>query len=80
MVEQCSDNSVYDYKVQSVKPSGKSSQVLELIGSNGDTVKAYIKTVDPSVVEGSQLRGVRMERKNSEYGEYNLINAYKVAA
>jgi hypothetical protein len=70
----------YDFKVQSIKPSGKSSQVLELIDGNGGLTKAYIKSVDQSIVSGSRLRGVHMERKNSDYGEYNVINAYQVAA
>lgn len=69
-----------DFKVHSVKPSGKTSQVLELIGGDGGIVKAYIKTGDNSIATGSQLRGVKMERKNSDYGEYNLITSYLAAA
>lgn len=69
----------YDFKVQSVNQSGKASQVLELISGNGDVIKAYIKTGDKSITVGSYLRGVQMERKNSIYGEYNLITNYRAA-
>ena len=68
------------YKVQSIKPSGKSSQVLELVGNNGDTVKAYIKAADQSIKEGATLNDVQIEVKNSSYGDYNLISSYKLAA
>jgi len=77
---QQSDNSAYDFKVQSIKPSGKSSQMLELVGGDGKVTTAYIKTGDQSIVSGSRLRGVKIERKTSSYGEYNLINEYQLAA
>jgi hypothetical protein len=70
----------FDYKVHSIQPSGKSSQVLELIDGNGGITKAYIKTADQAIALGSRLREVKMERKSSDYGEYNIINAYKFAA
>jgi hypothetical protein len=73
------ENPAFDFKVQSIKPSGKSSQVLELLGGDGSIVTAYIKAGDQSIVTGSQLRSVKMERKDSEYGEYNLITAYQAA-
>jgi hypothetical protein len=69
-----------DFHVQSVKPSGKSSQVLELVDGNGEVVTAYIKAGDQDIISGSRLRGVQIERKRSEHGDYNLINAYQVAA
>jgi len=72
-------DNVCDFKVHSVKPSGKASQMLELINGNGEVITAYIKAGDQSIVTGSQLRGVQMERKNSSYGEYNLITNYKAA-
>ena len=75
-----SENPPNDFKVQSVKPSGKSSQILELVGGSGDIVTAYIKAGDKSIVVGSRLSGVKMEKKNSEFGEYNLIVDYKAAA
>jgi len=74
------EDSAEEFKVQSIKPSGKSSQVLELIGGNGEVVTAYIKTGDETIIAGSRLRGVQMERKNSSYGEYNLISGYQLAA
>jgi len=74
------ENNVSDFKVHSVKPSGKSSQILELVDGNGELVTAYIKASDQSIITGSRLRGVRMEKKNSSFGEYNLINEYQLAA
>jgi hypothetical protein len=68
-----------DFKVQSVKPSGKSSQVLELVGGNGEVVTAYVKASDHAITTGSRLLKVQMVKKNSDYGEYNLITDYKAA-
>ena len=69
-----------EYKVQSIKPSGKSSQVLELVDNNGGTVKAYIKAADQSIKAGAKLSNVMIETKNSNYGDYNLISSYQLAA
>lgn len=71
---------VYDFQVQSIRPSGKSSQVLELIDPSGGKVKAYIQAADQSIKSGAWLRNVRIERKNSRQGDYNLISAYQLAA
>ena len=73
------ENSANDFKVQSIKPSGKASQLLELIGGTGEVITAYIKASDQVIAVGSHLRGVQMERKNSSFGEYNLITDYKAA-
>lgn len=70
----------YDFQVQSIRPSGKSSQVLELIDPSGGVVKAYIQAADQSIKSGAKLRNVRIERKNSRQGDYNLISAYQLAA
>ena len=70
----------FDFRVQSVRPSGKSSQVLELIDPNGGKVTAYIQAADKSIKSGAMLRNVRIERKNSRRGDYNLISAYQLAA
>ena len=77
---QTSENPTFDFKVHSVKTSGKSSQVLELVGNTGELITAYIKAGDQNIVNGSRLRDVQMERKNSVHGDYNLISTYKVAA
>lgn len=71
---------VKEYTVQTIKPSGKSSQVLELVDNNGGTIKAYIKAADTSIKAGARLNDVRIETKNSNYGDYNLICSYRVAA
>lgn len=70
----------YDFRVQSIRPSGKSSQVLELIDPRGSKVTAYIQAADKSIQSGAMLRNVRLEQKKSRYGDYNLINAYQLAA
>lgn len=78
--EKPPENPPYEFKVNSIKPSGKSSQILELVSGNGEIVTAYIKSGNQSIVTGSRLRGVQMERKKSDFGEYNLITAYQAAA
>ena len=50
----------YDFKVNFVKPSGQSSQLLELVGGNGEVVTAYIKKSDSAIISGSRLRGVQI--------------------
>jgi len=70
----------YDYTVRSVKPSGKASQILELVDNNDKAVTAYIKAGDQAIGVGSCLREVEMTQKTGTYGEYNLIYAYQVAA
>ena len=77
---QTVENSDHDFKVHSIKPSGKASQILELIDGNGEVITAFIKASDQTITAGSRLRGVQIERKNSDRGEYNLINAYQLAA
>jgi hypothetical protein len=42
-------------------------------------VTAYIKAGDQAIVNGSHLREVQIEKKNSSFGEYNLITEYKAA-
>ena len=69
-----------EYRVQSVKPSGKESQLLELIGDGGEVVSAYVRSSDSAIKVGSALRDVNMVQKQSSYGPYYLINGYKVAA
>ena len=78
--KQPSEPLSYDYKVQSIRQSGKSSQLVELVNKNGDMVKAYIRAVDESIRMGTCLSNVKIEKKNGTYGEYNIINGYQVAA
>ncbi|MBD5116283.1 MAG: hypothetical protein HDT48_02055 [Ruminococcaceae bacterium] len=69
-----------EYEVRSIKPSGKASQVLELVDTNGTAIKAYIKAADQSIKAGAKLTNVQIETKNSNYGDFNLISNYKLAA
>lgn len=71
---------VYDYQIRSIRPSGKSSQFLEMVDRSGGVVKAYIRAADQSIREGACLSNVQIEKKNGNYGEYNLISAYQLAA
>ncbi len=70
----------YDYEVRSIRLSGKSSQVLELIDNSGSVVKAYIRAADQSIKVGTHLCNVCIEKKKNSYGEYHLISAYQIAA
>jgi hypothetical protein len=69
-----------DYWVQAVKPGGKDSLRLELVNTDGKIISAYIKNSDKSIKVGSMLQDVDIVQKQSSYGQYNLINGYKVAA
>lgn len=71
---------VYEYRVRSIRPSGKSSQFLEMVDRSGGVVKAYIRATDQSIQAGACLNNVQIEKKNGNYGEYNLISAYQLAA
>jgi hypothetical protein len=71
---------VAEYRVQSVKPSGKASQLLELVNADGEVISAYIKNSDEAVLPGSKLQNVDLVQKQSSYGQYNLINGYRIAA
>jgi len=70
----------YDYKVRSVKQSGKNSQLLELVNKDGKVTAAYIKAGCQTIVAGSCLRDVEIEQKTGTFGVYNLINACKLAS
>lgn len=78
--QQSPASPVYEYQVRSIRPSGKSSQFLELVDRKGGVVKAYIRATDQSIKTGSCLNNVKIEKRNGNYGEYNLINAYQLAA
>lgn len=77
---QAAASPAYDYKVRSIRPSGKSSQFLEMVDNRGGVVKAYIRATDQSIKAGTCLNNVRIEKKNGNYGEYNLISGYQLAA
>jgi hypothetical protein len=69
-----------DYWVQSVKPSGKESQLLELVNTGGEVVAAYVKKSDNALKPGSRLQNVDIVQRQSTYGLYNLISGYQIAA
>jgi hypothetical protein len=69
-----------DYWVQSLRTGGKDSQLLELVNAKGEVVSAYVKHSDKALKVGSQLKDVAIVQKQSSYGQYNLINDYKIAA
>jgi hypothetical protein len=69
-----------EFKILTVKPSGKSSHLLELMDHNGEVISAYVKSGDAAIKTGACLRMVELVRKESTHGPYNLISAYKTAA
>ena len=77
---QESEPASFDYQVKSIKPSGKTSQLLELINTDGVVINAYIKSGDNAITAGSRLTKVSIQQKDSSFGPYNLISAYELAA
>jgi len=71
---------MYEYKIQNMKPSGNSSQLLELCNPDGEVISAYIRNGEEGIVVGAHLKNVRLEAKNSKYKDYNLIAAYELTA
>ena len=71
---------MYEYKIHSMKPSGESSQLLELCNNHGELTKAYIRNGKNGIAVGAQLKNVRLEKKSNAFGNYNLIADYEVAA
>ena len=69
------------YKVNSIKPSGRSSQVVEMVDTaSGELLTAYIQKSDQTIKAGARLRSVQLERKSSTYGDYTLLSSYQLAA
>ncbi|GHV13437.1 hypothetical protein FACS1894219_08230 [Clostridia bacterium] len=75
-----SNEPISEYQVKSVKPSGKESQLLELMNPGGEVLSAYVRKSDDAIKIGSKLAGVNLVQKQSSYGYYNLINDYRIAA
>lgn len=67
------------YTVQSLKPSGTSSQLVELLKDSGEVIKAYAKN-DDALKVGACFTNLAIEEVNGKYGLYNKINAYELAA
>jgi hypothetical protein len=69
-----------EYWVKSVNPSGKESQLIELINPDGEITSAYIKKSESPIKLGSKLTGVAIEKKDHKNGPYLMITDYKIAA
>ena len=80
-IASLSDNVVpmYDYKIYSMNPSGKSSQLLELCSNQGEITAAYIRNGKDGIAVGAQLKNVRFEEKSNSFGKYILLADYEVA-
>ena len=65
-------------KINSIKQSGKTSQLLELCNCDGEITSAYIKSGEEGIAIGAYLRNVRFEEKTGSYGKYNLIADYEL--
>ena len=70
----------YEYKVLSVKQSGKNSQFLEIEDKGGKVIAAYMRIGGQPIAVGSYLTDVDLQQKTGEYGAYNMISACQVAA
>ena len=70
----------YQYKVRSVKQSGKNSQLLEIEDKDGNVTAAYMRIGGQPIAVGSYLTDVDLQQKIGEYGAYNMISACQVAA
>ena len=70
----------YDFKISSMKPSGKTSQLLELCNQQGVVKSAFVKNGEEGIAVGVHLRNVKFEEKDGTYGKYSLITGYELAA
>ena len=68
------------FKIQSMKPSGKTSQLLELCDGSGKITSAFIKSDAQGIAVGAYLYNVQIKEKVGTYGKYNLIGNYELAA
>jgi hypothetical protein len=71
---------LHHYKIHSIKPAGGGSQLLELCNSEGLITPAYVKSDDQGIAVGVHLRNVKLNEKSGQYGKYNLIAGYELAA
>jgi hypothetical protein len=67
------------FKIHSVKPSGKESQLLELCDNNGEIISAYVKLGVEGIAVGAHLRNVKIEQKSNAYKKFNMLTQYEVA-
>jgi hypothetical protein len=70
----------HDFIVQSIKPAGNGSHLLELCNGSGQITEAYVKPIIDGVLVGAKLWGVELEKKTHGFKDYNIINRYKIAA
>ena len=68
------------FKIQSIKPSGGGSQLLELCDGEGEITSAYVKSGEHGIALGAFLRNVKMTTKNGTRGKYNILDSYDIAA
>jgi hypothetical protein len=67
------------FKIHSIKPSGKESQLLEMYDNNGEIISAYVKLGVEGIAVGAYLRNVKIEQKNNAYKKFNMLAQYEVA-
>jgi len=68
------------FKIQSIQPSGGSSQLLVLCDNTGEITSGYIKQEEKGITVGAYLRNVKLTEKDGTHGKYNLIDSYDIAA
>jgi hypothetical protein len=71
---------IHDFKIYSMKPAGKESQLLELCNPEGEITAAYVRSSEQGIAVGVFLRNVKLEERTSSYGKYNLLTGYEFAA
>jgi hypothetical protein len=71
---------MHDFKIHSMKPAGKESQLLELCSPDGEITSAYVRTNEQGIAIGVHLRNVQLEERSNSYGNYNLLTGYEIAA
>ena len=71
---------MHDFKIHSMKPAGKESQLLELCNADGEITSAYVRSNVQGIAVGVRLRNVKFQEKSNLYGKYNLLTNYEVAA
>jgi len=74
------DIPIHDFKIHSMKPAGKASQLLELCNPDGKITPAYVRSDEKGIATGAYLRNVKLEEKSNEWGIYNLLTGYEVAS
>lgn len=67
------------FRIHSVKPSGKESQLLEMCDDGGEIVSAYVRLGVKGIAAGAVLRNVKIEEKSNAFKKFKMLAQYEVA-